>query len=334
MSRLCLYYRREPERDRWFKGDRFLRPLVRRVLRGRHRPGGLDKVFINLCLGLDRIGVPYRVNLPFRRLQLNDRVAVLGIGRGSLRGYDRPNPVVAGIGLMTHPSEWPTLFTDYPVVRYLQHSAWCDAVYRRWFGDRCDIWPVGIDTSTWAPDLSVKKQTDFLLYDKIRWNRTERELDLLEPIRRALSDARLTFETIRYGDYEPDHYRRTLARCHAMLFLVEHESQGIAYQEALSAGVPVLAWDPGWVVDPERFKWKEPQIPATSVPYFDERCGLRFRDFGEFQPRLLQFQQKLREGAFSPRDYVVENLSPEKSALRFVEIVNAAQRLSPHDHTP
>src|SRR5689334_12938444 len=121
MNRICLYYRREPERNRWVPGDRFVRPLVRRIIRGRPRPGGIDKVFINLCLGLDRLGQHYEVNLPFEQLRDDDRVGVLGVGRYSLVGYDRPNPIVAGIGLMTHPSEWPSLLADYPVAFYLQH---------------------------------------------------------------------------------------------------------------------------------------------------------------------------------------------------------------------
>ena len=30
-----------------------------------------------------------------------------------------------------------------------------------------------------------------------------------------------------------------------MIFLCEHETQGIAYQQALSRNVPILAWDRG-----------------------------------------------------------------------------------------
>src|SRR5665213_1509618 len=107
MNRLCLNYRREPETNRWLPGDRFVRPVVRRLVRGRPRAGGLDKVFINLRLGLDQLGISYELNLPYEKLRPSDRVAVLGLGRHCLDGYDRPNPIVAGIGLMTHPSEWP-----------------------------------------------------------------------------------------------------------------------------------------------------------------------------------------------------------------------------------
>lgn len=318
VSRLCLYYRREPERDRWLPGDRFVRPALRRLLRGRPRPGGLDKVLINLRLGLDQLGVPYEINLPFRRLQPGDRVGVLGVGRHCLDGYDRPNPIVAGIGLMTHPSQWPTLCHDYPVARYLQHSAWCDAVYRPWFGDRCAIWPVGIDTDRWQPAPAAAKTTDFLLYDKIHWDHAGREQSLLAPIRAELARHGCSHETLRYGSYQPGDYQAALARCRAMIFLSAHESQGIAAQEAMASGLPLLAWDPGFVEDPERFQWGQPEIPATSVPYFDARCGLTFRDAVAFAAQLPGFLELLRAGRLAPRDYILENLTLRQCATRFL----------------
>ena len=102
MSRLCLYYVPEPERDRWLPGDRHWRPIVRRLVRGKPRPSGIDNVFLNLRAGLDRLGIAYVVNEPFRRLRASDAVGVLGRGRHCLDGYRQANPIVAGIGLMTH----------------------------------------------------------------------------------------------------------------------------------------------------------------------------------------------------------------------------------------
>jgi hypothetical protein len=325
VNRLCLYYIPEPERDRWVQGDRFVRPLIRRILRGKPRAGGLDKVFINLRLGLDRLGIRYEVNLPFHKLQPTDRVAILGCGRHCLDGYAQPNPIVAGIGLMTHPSEWPTLCTDFPVVRYLQHSAWCDAVYRPYFGNRCAIWPVGIDTDRWQPGPVEAKTTDFLLYDKIHWARDTRETELLAPIRAALTQAGCTHETLRYGAYEPGAFQTALGRCRAMIFLSAHESQGIAAQEAMASGVPLLAWDPGFLEDPDRFQWGQTVIPATSVPYFDARCGLTFRDAAEFTAQLPAFLAAQRASSFAPRAYVIEHLTLEKCARHFLDLVNAAQ---------
>src|SRR5260370_7424478 len=70
---------------------------------------------------------------------------------------------------MTHPSEWPTLCDDYPIAFYLQHSEWTNNVYRPYFGDKCRIWPVGIDTNAWRPSASSRKSYDILIYDKILW---------------------------------------------------------------------------------------------------------------------------------------------------------------------
>ena len=226
---------------------------------------------------------------------------------------------------MTHPSEWPTLCTDYPVVRYLQHSAWCDAVYRPYFGERCAIWPVGIDTDRLQPGPAAAKTTDFLLYDKIHWAREARETELVAPIRAALARLGCTHETLRYGAYEPGAFQAALSRCRAMIFLSAHESQGIAAEEAMASGVPLLAWDPGFVEDPERFKWGQPVIPATSVPYFDERCGLTFRDAAEFATQLPAFLARQSAGGFAPRDYILEHLTLEKCARHFVDLVNSAQ---------
>lgn len=322
MGRICITYLPEPETDRWLPGDRWLRPAVRRMLRGPRRPGGLDKVFLNLCLGLDRLKVSYEVNLPFARLRPGDLLGVLGVGHGCLNGYTRREPLVAGIGLMTHPSQWPTLFEDYPVACYLQHSAWTEAVYRRHFGDRCAIWPVGIDTEAWTPvSPHSEKSVDFLVYDKIPWDRTRLERDLLRPIEETLRRAGRSFDSLRYGSYRPSDYRDALGRCRAMIFLSPHESQGIACEEAMAAGVPILAWDPGFCQDPERFGWSDPVIPTTSVPYFDERCGRRFSDFAEFGLQLPFFMEGLASGAYSPRDYVLENLTVEKCSGRFAEIL-------------
>ena len=321
MRRLFLYYRREPERDRWIAGDRLIRPLVRRLVRGPGRRSGLDTVFANLCAGLDRIGAAYEVNAPFGKISSGDRVAVLGVGRRCLDGYDRPNPVVAGIGLMTHPSEWPTLCQDYPVVRYLQHSEWANNVYKPYFGDRCTIWPVGIDTDHWQPGAGEEKTTDFLIYDKILWHREDRAGDLLGPIRDELLRRSLSFEILRYGLYDPASYRAALARCRAMIFLSAHESQGIAAQEALSSGLPLLAWDPGVLQDPQGTGWGT--IPTTSVPWFDHRCGLRFRDAAEFATELPRFLAQLRAGQFRPRAYILEHLTLAASARRFLDIIDS-----------
>jgi glycosyltransferase involved in cell wall biosynthesis len=326
MPRLCLYFLTEPERDRWVPGDRMIRPLLRRVLRGVPGIGGVEKVFLNLTMGLDALGADYEVNLPFAQLRGDDWVGVIGRGRYCLQGYTRDNPIVAGVALMTHPSEWPTLFEDYPIARYLQHSKWAADVYRAYFGDRVGEWAVGIDTDRWAPRPLAAARYDFLIYDKIRWNREPLTASLLEPVRETLRRRKLTWTEIRYGAYQEQEFRRLLCESRAMIFLCEHESQGLAYQECLSTDVPILAWDQGFCLDPNRHAWGQPEIPATSVPFFDERCGLRFDHASAFDGQLDTFLERNAHRQFAPRSFVLEQLTLEACARRYLSFFGDTAR--------
>ena len=324
MKRICLYFQHKPEEDRWLPGDRFVRPLVRRVVRGKPKfVSGVDRIFVNLCEGLDRLGIAYELNLPFHKLTAGDRVGVVGRGRHVLNGYRVSNPIVAGPWLMTHPGEWPDLFEQYPVVSYLHHCEWCVDIFKPYFGDRCAVWPHGVDTQKWCPS-SVVKDYDILLYDKVRWDRDQLVPGFLQPIRNALQHKGLKVAEIRYGHYDEATYRNLLDRSRAMLFLVEHEAQGHACQECLACDVPILAWDPGWWRDPDRFKYGTVNIPASSVPFFDGRCGETFKDIGDFEAKLNRFWERLQQGELCPREFVLENLTLEKCAQHYVDILEQA----------
>ncbi len=86
--------------------------------------------------------------------------------------------------------------------------------------------------------------------------------------------------------------------------------------------VPVFAWDQGYYLDPNRFGWGQPVIPATSVPLFDDHCGMTFKDMTEFESRLNIFWSHVKDGDFTPRQYVLENLTLKKSAARMLEIIS------------
>lgn len=321
--RLILYFRRPPEADRWVWGDRWIRPFVRRIVRGKRRPGGLDKVFGNLVLGLREIGQPFLVNVPFGRVVEGDRLVFLGVGRDCFGGYALKAPIVAGIGIVNHPREFPDLCERYPVAMFLQASEWACDLYRPVYGDRCVAWPIGIDTEKWRP-LKGEKTIDFLVYHKILWQQQQLEEELVGPMMAALGRMGATCRTIRYGHYAPEEYADALARCRAMIYLSCHESQGIAYQEALSMGIPLLAWDSGRCWDPSQADDSGRAPAASSVPYFDARCGMVFSDAREFEAVAPEFLRRVREGRFDPRAYILEHLTLARCARRFVELVSEA----------
>src|SRR5207248_10842013 len=132
----------------------------------------------------------------------------------------------------------------YPTVRKtLVPGEWMRKMWQPYFGDRVVAWPVGIDTDLWSPSINEARGVDVLLYDKVRWEHDEYERTLLDPIRKELEHRGLHFREIRYSYYREEEFHKLLSEARAMIFLCEHETQGIAYQQALSAGVPILAWD-------------------------------------------------------------------------------------------
>lgn len=319
--RIILYYRKPPEKDRFVYGDRWFRPLIRTLIRGK-KIGGIEKVFINLKKSFDLLNIPYLENLPFKYIQPQDRIIVLGKEKFTLEGYSKPNKIVAGIGLMTHPSEWPSLCNDYPVAKYLQHSEWTKNVYVSYYGESiCDLWPAGIETEKWKPNTDIKKDIDFLIYNKISWDKENNHLTLRNPILRLLEEKGLSYKEIVYGSYNSQDYHQLLHRSKAMIFLSEHESQGFACNEALAMNVPVFAWDQGFCQDPNRFKWGQPEIKTSSVPFFDDKCGLVFKDFVEFNIKIDSFLEDLNENNYQPRAFILENLSLIQSGKRMLTIL-------------
>lgn len=322
MKRINLFYKEPPIGFKFIPGDRHLLKYLRGLIKSR-KISGLEKVFVNLCKGFDELNINYTRNLPFNKIAPGEPVVVLGSGKYVLQGYNKSNPVIAGIGLMTHPKQWPTLFKDYPVAVYLQHSKWTKDLYTPYFGENnCDIWPAGIDTQRWSPGDADSKPIDFLVYNKIMWNKDEQNQTFKDPILKKLDNLGLTYKEIVYGHYHENEYFELLKQCRAMLFLCEHESQGFACCEALSMNVPVLAWDPGYWLDPMRIEWGTPKVKSTSIPFFDGRCGLSFKDATVFDNVFESFMTKLNNGAFKPREYILNRLTLKKSAERMLEIIH------------
>ena len=193
-----------------------------------------------------------------------------------------------------------------------------------YWGDAVKAWPVGIDTEAWCPSKADQKTVDVLLYDKVRWEHDRIEHALIEPIRNILRKSRRSFQEIRYGSYHEEDLSTALSCCRAMVFLCEHETQGLAYQQALSCNVPIFAWDRGgYWQDPSYYPHKVKFEPVTSVPYWDDRCGKRFISAADFAAKWEEFWANVVAGDFKPREFIVENLTLEGCARQYVELAES-----------
>jgi glycosyltransferase involved in cell wall biosynthesis len=104
-------------------------------------------------------------------------------------------------------------------------------------------------------------------------------------------------------------YKNLLNKSKAMIFLCEHETQGMAYQEALASNVPIIAWDHGWWTDPVWQAYSEIPIPATSVPLFSRECGEKFKMIKDLPKTFEKFWSKLDS-------YNLANLFKERYHLK------------------
>jgi glycosyltransferase involved in cell wall biosynthesis len=319
MGTVNVFYE-EPDPDRWIRFDRYPRRVARRVIRGRPPIGGVQRLFLNLRAGLERLGVAFRVN-DYRHALRRPDEAVGIIGKPQVLDAQRwENPILFGPGLYSHPCEDPDLVKRLPVRRILVGCEWMQKMFESYYGDVIKIWPAGIETDLWHPAPSASKDVDVLVYDKVRWERDRYGPQLISPILESVARRGLRVVTLRYGAYREEDYRALLGRSRSMIFLCEHETQGFAYLQALSSGVPILAWDRGgpWR-DPAHYPHRVQFEPVTSVPYWDERCGMKFANNSDFAECLDRFLDGLRRGKFDPRAYVVATLSLEECAQRYLD---------------
>jgi hypothetical protein len=321
---LNLFYE-EPDSDRWLPWDRYPRRVFRRLVRGRRSPSGQTRVFLNLIAGLNRAGIRYRVN-DYRYVQRHPHELACIIGKSCvLNRIEWKNPILLGTAIEFHAADRLNLFREFAIQKVLVPGDWVRVMFEGyWTRDALSVWPVGIDSDLWQPVTRNHKVVDVLLYDKVRWEHEHYEATLIRPIRNCLERSACSYRVIRYGSYVDEDFRSALAQSRVMIFLCEHETQGIAYQQALSSGVPVMAWDRGGIWrDPGYFPHKVIFEPVTSVPYWDERCGMKFSDIVDFERIWNTFWKDAVSSRFAPRDYIPDNLTLERCARHYLEIANS-----------
>lgn len=318
---LNIFYE-EPDPDRWFPYDRFIRKIIRRLVRGKQRPGGVMMVALELMKGLDYLGIPYRFNdYRYAKKHPNELIGVIGKPH-ILQEKKFKNPILFGAGIFSHPIEAPDLFEVYPnIQQVLVPGEWMQKMFEPYYGEKVVTWPVGIDTHKWQPIVKDNIEYDFLIYDKIRWDYDRFERELITPIKAHLTEKQLTYTTIKYGHYDHQELLSKLKRSKTVIFLCEHETQGLAYQQILATNTPILAWDKGGIwKDPYYFPERAKFAPVSAVPYWDERCGLKFDAIDNFPLVLEEFRICFAKGKFNPRAYILENLTLEICAQKYVDI--------------
>lgn len=311
-----LLFFKDFESDKFVRGDRLLKRVLRPLydtLHSRQKITGFAMSFELLRGSLAARGHDVRVNdYAFARANPHHPVGIVGFPH-ILDGWDLPNPALLGPSLYDHPGLAPDLMRDPRFQRLLVLGDWMRDMFAPAYGDDVLVsWFAGIDLARWPDASGEPKDIDVLVYDKIRWDRHVMVPHLLEHVRRELAARGLANAELRYKMHDHETYLALLRRSRALVFLCEHETQGIAYQEALACGVPVLAWDFGIWADPLWKLFSREPIPASSVPFFSPECGATFATPTEFASALDRFLA--RRESYRPRQFVEQSLSMHRSA--------------------
>ena len=198
------------------------------------------------------------------------------------------------IDVVVTPSRWPT---DY----FLSKAPSLSTKIREW--------ACGVDTDLWTPSPEIGSQ--WLIYDKT----DDRSKAILGGVKQALDRESISYEIIRYGDYNQSEYLDKLHRSAAMVFLSNSESQGLALFEAWSCNVPTLVYDRRyWEYEGRSFH------SECIIPYVNDINGVRFETINDIDRSLSSFQDGIDRNGFHPRDFVLSKYTLEKAARAYLEL--------------
>lgn len=196
---------------------------------------------------------------------------------------------------------------------YVQPSQWVIDIYGKDLNINMKVlnFPVNMNKFTEIKPISERNQ--IIIYYK------SRKLEELKFIIDSLSLMNITnFRIFSYNHkYTEEDFLNYIQNCKYGIIIGRHESQGFAIEEMLSCNVPLLVWNVKYMSQEVGSNY--PDYKATSIPYWDERCGEYFYNVEEFNDKFKLFINNLDK--YKPREFIKETLSVEKCSERLQEII-------------
>ncbi len=279
--------------------------------------GGPQSVFESLKKGLSDIQVAYRSD-PWKH-QVTPVVGVIA-GVNTLRfaleqkrkGFIKT--IVAGPNIVVAPTDEDNLIKSPLIDRVVVPSEWNKKwwlTFDQLFDSKAVVWASGVD------DLGGNRDSNgvCIVYSK---NADEKLFNKLIEI---LWTYKLPIVVSHYGQFRQEEYFRLLKKARMLVYLSTHESQGIALHEAWMADVPTLVWNRGFF----QYQDKRFEDETVSAPYLSAECGLSFKDDGDFERKLIEFQEKYH--SFHPREYSLAHFTNAIAARKYIDIIESASKI-------
>jgi hypothetical protein len=173
--------------------------------------------------------------------------------------------------------------------------------------------PFGVDTNKFKHVKDTNDRKEVFIYFK---NRSPHELEI---VKKFLNSKNINYRIFSYHNrYHENDYLNYLQNSKYGIWVGGHESQGFGLQEALSCDVPLLVWNVKSMNQEYLSTYED--IPATSVTYWDERCGEVFYDSSDFENVYDKFIKNIEN--YKPREFILENLSMEVCEKKLIETIN------------
>lgn len=174
--------------------------------------------------------------------------------------------------------------------------------------------PFGVDTEKFNEIKPLKERANVLLYTK------HREFKDIDQMKDFLINKGVDFKIFDYDQrYNESEYIDYLHDSKYAIIVDAHESQGFALQEIMSSNVPLLVWSVKSMNQEAGQNY--PDFPATSIPYWDEKCGEFFYDFKDMESIFDLFLSRLEHGFYKPREFILENLSMEICEKKMMDLI-------------
>lgn len=222
--------------------------------------------------------------------------------------------------------ENPNIFQliNHPNTIYIQPSEWAKLSLKK--NTKHDLkislkpFPFPVDIERFDQILPINQRPLFFIYFKARSPEDYRS------ILQFLLHKNININHVPIFDYgkryDETEYLNCLHHSKFGIWVDAHESQGFALQEALSCNVPLFVWNVTSLKQEFGGNHKDNDQYATTIPYWDERCGESFTDISEIETKFATFLSKLDQ--YKPREYVLENLSPEICSKRLEKIIHSS----------
>ena len=226
-----------------------------------------------------------------------------------LKRQGRIKRLLAGPNIVVFSSDYDSILASAEIDTVVTP---CDFVSNLYIEDNPSIagrtfsWPAGVDCNYWKPEQLVR-QKKILIYEK----QNKGPVGPVLPYAEYMRSLGWEVDILQYGSFFHYEYLEKLQNSCLMLGFVTDESQGIAWAEAWAADVPTLIWNnTSQVLSGRRYD-------CSTAPYLNCKNGLFFDDLFDFK---IQFEYWAHHrNQFSPRDWVLKNMSDEVCASLLYE---------------